>query len=52
MDNRPGQLRVAILGVGGVGGLVGALLSRQGDSVTFVATESTAAVLTNHGVCV
>jgi 2-dehydropantoate 2-reductase len=41
---------VAIVGVGGVGGLVGALLSRRGDAVKFVATESTASVLTEQGV--
>jgi 2-dehydropantoate 2-reductase len=52
MGNRAGRLRVAIVGVGGVGGLVGALLSRQGDRVTFVATESTATVLTKQGVCI
>jgi 2-dehydropantoate 2-reductase len=52
MENRSERLRVAIVGAGGVGGLVGALLSRQGDRVTFVATESTATVLTKQGVCV
>lgn len=52
MENLPGRLRVAIAGAGGVGGLVGALLARQGDGVTFVATESTATVLTKQGVCI
>jgi 2-dehydropantoate 2-reductase len=52
MENRPGRLRVAIVGAGGVGGLVGAQLSRQGDGVTFVATESTATVLAKQGVCI
>ena len=52
MENQPGRLRVAIVGAGGVGGLVGALLSRKGDGVTFVGTESTATVLTKQGVCV
>ena len=52
MENQSGRLRVAIVGAGGVGGLVGALLLRQGDRVTFVGTESTATVLTTQGICV
>src|SRR5215471_8965782 len=32
----PNQLKHAILGVGGVGGLIGACLTRAGDSVTLV----------------
>ena len=50
MQARPDCLRVAVVGVGGVGGLVGALLSRQGHEVTFVATESSAPVLCSQGV--
>lgn len=34
--NRPSSMRHAILGVGGVGGLIGASLARIGDSVTLV----------------
>jgi 2-dehydropantoate 2-reductase len=43
-------MRVAILGPGGVGGLLGALLQRHGDHVTFVAPESTVAVLNRQGL--
>jgi len=43
-------LRVAVVGAGGVGGLFGALLTRQGDEVTFVATEATASALNSHGL--
>jgi 2-dehydropantoate 2-reductase len=50
MENQPGPLRVAIVGVGGVGGFLGALLSRQGEEVRFVATESTAAILAERGL--
>jgi 2-dehydropantoate 2-reductase len=42
--------RVAIVGAGGVGGLLGALLARQGDDVTFVATERTASILNSRGL--
>jgi 2-dehydropantoate 2-reductase len=41
---------VAVLGPGGVGGLVGALLARSGAEVTYLASEPTAAALTAHGV--
>lgn len=41
---------VAVLGAGGVGGLVGALLSRAGDDVRFVARETTAESLNEHGL--
>ncbi len=41
---------VAVLGPGGVGGLVGALLARSGADVTYLAGEATAAALTEHGV--
>jgi 2-dehydropantoate 2-reductase len=43
-------MRVAVLGVGGVGGLVAALLSRAGDEVTCLARESTVATLREHGL--
>jgi 2-dehydropantoate 2-reductase len=42
--------RVAILGPGGVGGLVGALLARHGDEVTCIAPAATAAHLREHGL--
>jgi len=41
---------VAVLGAGGVGGLLGALLARQGDDVTYVASERTASVLNAQGL--
>ena len=40
---------VAIVGAGGVGGLLGALLTRQGSGVTFVAREPTASILNAQG---
>ena len=43
-------MRVAVVGPGGVGGLLGALLTRQGDDVTFVAPETTASVLNAQGL--
>lgn len=49
-SSRP--LQVAVLGAGAVGGLVGALLSRHGDEVTFVATESSAPELTRNGITI
>ena len=44
MDN------IAVLGPGGVGGLLGALLARAGASVTCLAGPSTVAVLTERGI--
>src|SRR3954453_11312885 len=41
---------VAIVGPGGGGGLLGALLIRQGSDVTFVAPERTVAVLNSDGL--
>lgn len=43
-------MRIAVVGAGGVGGLLGALLTRLGEDVTFVATEATASVLNSHGL--
>jgi len=40
----------AVVGAGGVGGLLGALLIRQGDEVTFVAPEPTVPVLNAQGL--
>lgn len=50
MDPKRDPLRVAVIGAGAVGGLLGALLTRAGDEVTFVATEATARDLTSHGL--
>ncbi|MEZ0094523.1 ketopantoate reductase family protein [Streptacidiphilus sp. EB129] len=43
-------LTVAILGPGGVGGLIGALLARDGHRVICLAGEETAAVLSRDGL--
>ena len=42
--------RVAVLGPGGVGGLLAALLARRGDQVTCLAPPATAAHLAGHGL--
>ena len=44
------MVTIAIVGPGGVGGLLGAVLSRAGHDVTFVARESTAAALNAGGL--
>jgi 2-dehydropantoate 2-reductase len=41
---------VAVLGPGGVGGLLAALLARRGDQVTCLAPPATAAHLAAHGL--
>lgn len=43
-------MNVAVLGPGGVGGLVAAALSRAGAQVTVVARDSTAATVSEYGV--
>ncbi len=43
-------MRVAILGPGGVGGLVAAMLARDGHEVTIVARESTVEVIEAQGL--
>lgn len=43
-------LRVAVLGPGGVGGLLAGLLARAGDHVTCIASPQTAAVLAERGL--
>jgi 2-dehydropantoate 2-reductase len=45
-------MRIAVLGPGGVGGLLGAALERSGEDVTVVARESTASVIKERGVSV
>lgn len=47
---RPHIRRAAVLGPGGVGGLLAALLTREGVAVTCLARPSTAAVLARDGV--
>ena len=42
--------RVAVLGPGGIGGLLAALLARRGDQVTCLAPPATAAHLAGHGL--
>lgn len=46
----PGPLRVAVLGPGGVGGLLAGLLARAGHDVVCVAGESTADILRAEGM--
>jgi 2-dehydropantoate 2-reductase len=41
---------VAVLGPGGIGGLLGALLAREGDDVVCLAPPATAAHITAHGL--
>ena len=43
-------LRVAVLGPGGIGGLLAALLARRGDRVTCLAPPATAAHLAEYGL--
>jgi 2-dehydropantoate 2-reductase len=43
-------IRVAVLGPGGVGGLLAALLAGRGDQVTCLAPPATAAHLAEHGL--
>lgn len=45
-----GALRVAVLGPGGVGGLLAALLARAGDSVTCLAAAGTVSALRERGL--
>ena len=45
-------MRIAILGPGGVGGLLAGVLERSGNEVTVVATESTAALIDERGISI
>jgi 2-dehydropantoate 2-reductase len=45
-------MRIAIVGAGGVGGLVGGLLAHAGNEVAFVARGAQLAALRAHGLCV
>jgi 2-dehydropantoate 2-reductase len=49
-DEAVETLRVAVLGPGGVGGLLGTLLARQGHAVTCLAGADTAAHIERHGL--
>jgi 2-dehydropantoate 2-reductase len=49
---RSAPMRVAVLGVGGVGGMVSALLRRRGDMVTVIGRPETAAVVARDGLSV
>ena len=44
------RVRVAVLGPGGVGGLMAALLARSGDSVVVLAGDSTAREIESRGI--
>ena len=51
MDRRElAPWRVAVLGPGGIGGLLGALLAREGDDVVCLAPPATAAQIAAHGL--
>ncbi|MGY1680044.1 ketopantoate reductase family protein [Geodermatophilus sp. SYSU D01176] len=50
MTNRVDGLRVAVLGPGGVGGLLAALLARAGAAVTCLASATTAERLRTDGI--
>jgi 2-dehydropantoate 2-reductase len=43
-------MRIAVLGPGGVGGLLAGALDRTGESVVVVARESTARTISDHGL--
>jgi 2-dehydropantoate 2-reductase len=45
-------MRIAVVGVGGVGGLLGGLLARQGEEVTFIARGASLEALRDRGVSV
>ncbi len=44
------SLELAVLGPGGVGGLLAGLLARGGDSVTVLASEATSEAVADHGL--
>lgn len=46
------ELRVGVLGPGGVGGLIAGTLARNGAEVTCIASESTAAVIAAQGLSI
>ncbi len=46
----PDRLNVAVLGPGGVGGFLGAMLARAGDSVLMLASDDTARAIAEDGL--
>ena len=50
MTVSPGALRIAVLGPGGVGGLLAALLARSGNSVVVLAGGDTARAIAERGL--
>ena len=48
----PPRMRIAVLGPGGVGGLLAGVLERAGSEVIVVARESTAEVIAERGISV
>ncbi|MDI2125645.1 ketopantoate reductase family protein [Yinghuangia seranimata] len=50
LENAPTPSTIAVVGPGGVGGLLAALLSRAGHRVICVAGDVTAAALREHGI--
>jgi 2-dehydropantoate 2-reductase len=50
MDRQRAPWRVAVLGPGGIGGLLGALLAREGDDVVCLAPPATAAHIAANGL--
>jgi 2-dehydropantoate 2-reductase len=46
----PDRLNVAVLGPGGVGGFLGAMLARAGDSVLMLASDDTARAIAQDGL--
>ena len=48
--DRPAAMRIAVLGPGGVGGLLAGALERAGSEVVIVARESTAAAIAEQGL--
>src|SRR5207302_3172980 len=47
---RPPAMRIAVLGPGGVGGLLAAVLERDRQEIVVVATDSTAATIARRGL--
>jgi 2-dehydropantoate 2-reductase len=45
-------MRIAVLGPGGVGGLLAGVLEQAGNEVTVIARDSTAALITQRGIAV
>src|SRR5437764_3353296 len=51
-SGRLGAMQIAILGAGGVGGLLAGALSRSGEDVVVIAREETAAHINAGGISV